>query len=484
VKHAAPPATPAASAAPTTEPAAPQPAAARPRHRTPSLALRLALGFTLAFASTALLVVGVQTLLAERFGHLATRMSMEGQTEDLFDGFVLDAEQRVVGVRLEPGDAAGFDDFFANLKYRVLDDTGQVVASNEADRRSLLAGRGVAEQPGFFGVVSLDGRDFFVGAWQRTVHGRPYVLQLARSDRFELLAREALVPAITDTVLLLGGLSALIFAVAAALAVRSVLRPIRAVEAAARDVGGRNLAARLPEDRLPSEIRPLVAAFNGVLQRLEQAFQEQERFIANAAHELKTPLALARARVDAGLDGEPDRGRLLQDLDAMGRQVQQLLQLAQVADARGLRRSAVRPSEIAREVLDHLAFKAHRADVGLHLREAAAERPIQADAGALFVLLKNLVENAIEFSPAGADVVVQLDEQGLRVDDQGPGIAAEHRPQVFERFWRAPGQTRPGSGLGLALVREIATAHGWAVGCEPAGEGGGTSFRVRWDARD
>jgi signal transduction histidine kinase len=274
-------------------------------------------------------------------------------------------------------------------------------------------------------------------------------------------------------------LSALIFALAGALAVRSVLRPIRVVEAAARSVGGRNLSARLPEGQLPAEIRPLVQAFNGVLQRLEGSFQEQERFIANAAHELKTPLALARARVEAGLDSAPDRARLLHDLDAMGRQVQQLLQLAQVADAQAMRRSAVRPLEVAREVLDHLAFKAHRADFALHLREAAVEVQIEADAGALFVLMKNLVENAIDFSPAGSDVIVRFDDQGFSVDDRGPGVPAAYRAQVFERFWRAPGQERPGSGLGLALVREIAQAHGWTVSCGEA-SGGGASFTVRW----
>jgi signal transduction histidine kinase len=447
--------------------------------RTPSLALRLALGFTFAFASTALLVVGVQAVLAERFGHLVTRMSMEGQTEDIFDGFVLDAERRVVGVNLPPGDAVGFDDFFANLKFRVLDAAGQVVASSEQDRGSLLPERPVAEQAGFFGVVPVDGRDFYVGAWQRDVHGKPYVLQLARSDRFELLAREAVTPAITDTVILLGTLSALIFAVAGGLAVRSVLRPIRAAEQAARRVGGRNLAARLPEDRLPAEIRPLVQAFNGVLQRLERAFQEQERFIANAAHELKTPLALARARVEAGLGDESDRARLLRDLDTMGRQVQQLLQLAQVADPQALRVAPVQPLEVIREALHQLAFKAHRDDVTLHLQEPADAVQIEADAGALFILVKNLVENALDFSPPGSEVRVALDEAGFRVDDHGPGVPAEHRAQVFERFWRAPGQARPGSGLGLALVSEIAVAHGWSVRCEQAA-GGGASFRVRW----
>lgn len=447
--------------------------------RTMSLAMRLALGFALAFASTALLVVGVQALLAERFGHVVTRMSMEGQTEDIFEGFVLNAEQQVVGVALEPGDAVGFDDFFANLKYRVLDGSGAVVASSEADRRSLLPDREVREQAGFFGVVPIDGRDFFVGAWQREVHGQPYVLQLARSDRFELLAREAITPAITDTVVLLGSLSALIFALAGALAVRSVLRPIRSAEEAARSVGGRNLAARLPEHAMPAEIRPLVHAFNSVLHRLEQSFQEQERFIANAAHELKTPLALARARVEAGFGDEASRARLLQELDTMGRQVQQLLQLAQVADAQAMRRTIVRPIDVAREVLDHLAFKAHRLDVTLQMEEPETQVEIEADAGALFVLLRNLVENAIDFSPAGSAVKVSLCATGLCIHDQGPGVPREQRARVFERFWRAPGQTRPGSGLGLALVQEIAVAHSWKVNCGES-SGGGASFTVHW----
>ena len=458
---------------------APAEPAARASRRTPSLAWRLALGFALAFGSTALLVVGVQAVLAERFGHLVTRMSMEGQAEDIFDGFVLDAEKRVVGVKLDHGDAVAFDDFFANLKFRVLDGSGQVVASNEADRRSLLTDRTLGEQSNFFGVVPYDGIEFFVAAWHRDVHGRPYILQLARSDRFELLAREAVTPAITETVVVLGTLSAFIFALAGALAVRSVLRPIRAAEEAARRVGGRNLAARLPEDPMPAEIRPLVQAFNGVLQRLERSFQEQERFIANAAHELKTPLALARARVEAGLDSAEDRTRVLQELDTMGRQVQQLLQLAQVADPQAMRRGSLRPTEVAREVLDHLAFKAHRADVTLHLEEPELDVLIDADAGALFVLLKNLVENAIDFSPPGSHVKVLLSGTGVSVEDHGPGIPPELRSQVFERFWRAPGQTRTGSGLGLALVREIALAHGWTAGCAQA-PGGGASFIVRW----
>ncbi|MFN7369620.1 MAG: sensor histidine kinase, partial [Burkholderiales bacterium] len=296
-----------------------------------------------------------------------------------------------------------------------------------------------------------------------------------------LLARQAVTPTFTDTVALLGSFSVVIFALAGALAVRSVLGPIRTAEQAARKVGGRNLAARLPEDQMPAEIKPLVEAFNGVLERLERTFQEQERFIANAAHELKTPLALARARVEAGLDNEQDRNRLLQDLDTMGRQVQQLLQLAQMADPQTLRPSQIKPVEVAREVLNHLAYKAHRSDITLHLEQAAVDVQIEADPGALFVLLKNLVENALDFSPPGADVKVRLSMTGISVQDHGPGVTAEHRAQIFERFWRAPGQSRSGSGLGLALVREIALAHGWSVSCSEA-TGGGALFTVCWQA--
>ena len=450
--------------------------------RAPSLALRLALAFSVAFVSVAVLVGGLQAVLAERFGAQVTRMSMEGQTEDLFDGIVFGPDQTVLRIELEPGDAVGFDDFFANLKFRLLDERGEVVASSEADRRSLLPALAVAEQAGYFGTVPYDGTAFYVGAWQRELGGKTYTLQLGRSDRFEALAREALAPAITDTIVLLGGLAVLIFGVASTLAVRSVLRPIREVIASAQQVGGQNLAARLPSARLPAEIQPLVAAFNGVLDRLELAFLQQERFVANAAHELKTPLALVRARIETGMPEAADRALTLSEIDAMGRHVHQLLQLAEIADTQGLRRAPVALGEVAGRVLAQLSWKAQKHDVVLHLLDTDAAVVLDADAGAVLALVRNLVENAIDFSPAGGVVRLQLHPQGLVVDDEGPGIPAELRDQVFERFWRAPGQQRAGSGLGLAIVREVARAHGWQVGCA-ASPAGGARFELRWPLR-
>jgi signal transduction histidine kinase len=159
--------------------------------------------------------------------------------------------------------------------------------------------------------------------------------------------------------------------------------------------------------------------------------------------------------------------------------VQLLLQLAQVADRQTLRRGPTQPLVVARTVLEHLAFQAERRDISLRLEDNSAGQPIDADAGALFVLVKNLVDNALGFAPPGSAVELRLEGTGLSVSDRGPGVPPELREHVFERFWRAPGQARAGSGLGLALVREIAHAHGWTVHCTQT-PGGGASFVLRW----
>lgn len=446
--------------------------------KTPSLALRLAVGFAAAFVAVASIYAGLQLVLAQRFGGLVTRMSMEGQTEDFFDGMRFDAAGEVVGVTLEGAEEYGFDAFHANLKYRVLDARGRVVASSEPGGTSLLPLLPLEQQRGFFGLVRLDGVDFHVGAWQREVNGRPYVVQLGRSDRFEELARQAIAPAIVETVALLAGLSAIVFSIAGTLAVRSVLRPIhRALDAASR-VGRDNLEARLPETDMPAEIRPLVGSFNGVLDRLQVAFEEQQRFIAHAAHELKTPLAMIQAELEAG--EAADRDAIRAEVGLMSRRVQQLLQLAETADAANLRLQSTRMGPALQAAVGYLSWKAERAEVSMWFEQPAADVVRDADESAVFVLAKNLLENAIEFSPPTGVVSLKLDPDGFTVDDEGPGVREADRERVFERFWRAADQRRAGAGLGLALCSEIAKGHGWRIACHAA-PSGGARFVVTWD---
>ncbi|MCZ8132622.1 MAG: ATP-binding protein [Steroidobacteraceae bacterium] len=420
---------------------------------------------------------GLQVLLAERFGTLITRMSLEGQTEDIFDGFRFDAAGRLTAVALEDVEAYGYDAFFANLKYRVLDASGRVVATSDGTRESLLPAVPIAQQDGYFSRVEIPQGNFYVGAWQRRFDGGEFTLQLARSDRFEELAQAAIAPAVIETALLLGVLAAVVFSLFAVRAVRSVLGPIREATRSAASVGRDNLAARIPSAQMPAEIRPLLDAFNGVLGRLQTAFEQQERFLANAAHELKTPLALMRSSLES--ESAVDRAPLLREIDAMGRRVQQLLQLAETADAGNLRPQRIDMTGALARSAEYLRWKADRCGVAVRYEHPAQPVMVDADEGALFVLTKNLLENAIEFSPEGGVVSLTLDLDGYRVDDEGPGVPPEQRQLVFERFWRQPGQTRAGAGLGLALGAEICRAHGWTLSCDGA-PSGGARFEVRW----
>ena len=304
-------------------------------------------------------------------------------------------------------------------------------------------------------------------------------MQVGRSDRFAQLAQEAIVPAITEAVTVMAALSMGVLAVLSYWGVRSVLRPIRVVSLAARTVGQDNLSARLPLDQLPTEIRPLVLAFNEALERLETAFSAQQRFFADAAHELKTPIALLRGQLEALGDHIPPD--TLRDIDALGRTVNQLLHVAEVAGGKPLNKQSVCLAEMVQQVTGFLSWRAERAGVGVQTIQDAVDLRIEADAGELFVLLKNLIENAIDHSPAGGIVRIRLGLQSLGIEDQGPGVAAQHRTLVFERFWRAPGNQKPGSGLGLAIAMEVAKAHGWPLLCLPS-DMGGALFQLRFGA--
>ncbi len=235
--------------------------------------------------------------------------------------------------------------------------------------------------------------------------------------------------------------------------------------------GHRGLDERLNAQAQPDEIGPLVNAFNQALDRLQQGFRTQQEFLASAAHELKTPLALMRAQLELGARDERDRLQLLQDVDRMSRQVQQLLMLAEVSEPRNYRIAPIDPRPAVEEVFNFMTRVAERHSVWLGLRFDDDVRSWHADRGALFTLLKNLIENAIQHSPAGGVVALTVHRGGLAVTDQGPGVSAENLPRIFERFWRGPERREDGAGLGLTICQEIATAHGWRLKAHCPAEG-------------
>ena len=438
--------------------------------RTPSLALRLSIAFALSIAIVAATYLSIQMVLAERFAGFITEQSLKGQTNDIAEAIAIDPADGTVVVRLADINAYGFDAFFANLKYRVLSEDGRVVASSDVRLDSLLPDLPPERQDGAYLPTFVDGVRFHVAAMRHPVGERAFLIQVGRSDRFAELAREAIVPAVNEAVGIMVAMSIPVLSILSFLAIRSVLRPIRIASDAAKSVGQANLSARLPSQDVPSEIRPLIVAFNEVLARLEVAFASQQRFFANAAHELKTPIALLRGQLEGATGTIP--AAALRDVDSIARMVGQLLHIAEVSGGRALDKRPIAVDEVARQVVGFLSWRAEQASVGLHVVCEDAAMHVLADEGELSVLIKNLIENAVDFSPEGGTVRISVGAARLVVEDQGPGVPEDEREKVFERFWRGSQTHRPGSGLGLAICLDVATAHGWRIRCLDAASGG------------
>lgn len=263
-------------------------------------------------------------------------------------------------------------------------------------------------------------------------------------------------------------------------------RALRPVEAVARSLRERtpNSLAPVQAEASPQEIAPLVGELNALLRRLDDAFQQQRRFAADAAHELRTPLAALTLQIQlaqrAATDDERARafGRLEGGVKRATRLVQQLLTLARLDPDAAERPPAPQDlATIAAATLDDLRQLAQEKPVELDLDAA----PVPAVAGhedALRILLANLVDNAIRHSPAGGRVDVAVRPAGdggveVVVTDGGPGIPADERARVFDRFYRGRTASGGGSGLGLAIARQVVELHGGrlALGDAPGGPG-------------
>ncbi len=259
--------------------------------------------------------------------------------------------------------------------------------------------------------------------------------------------------------------------------IRGTIRPVRSLSRQASRLGTDGIGRRLAEDRAPREILPLVVAMNHAIDRLEEALTQQQRFTANAAHALRTPLSVLRARID-GLGNSEPIGRLAADVDRMTRVVNQLLGVARLQAHQVPLDDPINLSALTREVLAAIAPVAHAADKDVELAAPEAPVMITGNANALEEALTNLVDNALVHTPAGQVVEVGVSADAIvEVRDHGPGVRDEIKARLFEPFWRADDSKSRGTGLGLAIVAEIAAAHGGAVGVENHPEGGAV-FRL------
>ena len=276
-------------------------------------------------------------------------------------------------------------------------------------------------------------------------------------------------------------------------------RPINQVVAAAQRLGAEHLDERLPVPKTEDEVRRLTLTLNEMLDRLEKAFQSQQRFVADASHELKTPITILMGELDvlrqqtrSVADYQSFLSSASEELQRLSQIIQNLLLLAQ-ADAGkpiGLR-DGVRLDEVVLGVVERLQPFAKQAQVQVRvnvntenlelgtrnskLEPQRVEEPfaVRGDADLLGSLFFNLIHNAIKYSSAGQSVEMQLEQtpsgQRVSVRDYGAGIRPEDLPQIFERFHRAENPTRRdilGTGLGLTIARWIAEAHGARISVE------------------
>ena len=368
--------------------------------------------------------------------------------------------------------AAAGDNIFA-----IRDSTGSLIAALPDEFSDRTARWPPAtDEPNYF-RLNLGSNDYYGLSVALPSAAGPVSVSVARAAGSDALIHSLLREFVSDVAwispfLMIATLAIGIFVI------RNGLKPVREISQMASAIGPNSTSVRLPDKKLPTEISPLVASINRALDRLEQGFAVQREFTANAAHELRTPLAIITSALDS-MGGNGERTKLRNDVARMNRLVEQLLRVARL-DAVELDFGIVDLNKTAASVVATLAPWAIARQTTIAL--VGTEKPVEvrANANAVEDALRNLVENAVVHTAPGTEVTVTvLREGGVEVGDRGPGVPREDRERIFHRFWRGRRETNAGAGLGLSIVKEIMRAHRGRVSVED-NPGGGALFGLHF----
>jgi len=324
---------------------------------------------------------------------------------------------------------------------------------------------------------SKTGRPYYGMRMLRERDGRNWIVTVVEPETGEDFVHAVLEEFLFDMAWLIPLMACAVLAIGA-ISLQRGLQPLRRISAQAEAIEPHKLELRLETTNLPTEIRPLVQAFNGVLDRLQAGMEQQRRFTANAAHQLRTPLSILMAELEL-LEGDEKITLLRRDAARMNRLVGQLLQVASLDSLNMDVAQAVDLRAVAIRAISDLAPLAVQKPCELSLEGESVM--VRGNFEALTDALRNLIENALIHTPPHGSVVVEVLPPGtIRVTDQGPGIPPDLEERVFERFWRGHDSNHSGAGLGLSIVREIMLAHGGKVVIEKTREAG-TTFVLKLD---
>jgi len=445
-----------------------------------SLQVRLAVRLAVLYVAAAAIAVGVLVYQAyDTAGSLNDR-ELGLRAEDLARAMVADGAGQPhldLPSKLAAAYAAApEDDLFA-----IRDTNGRVIAASPAefgDRVSKWPPP--TDEPSYFRLSGAGSEDFRSETYYglsvalQTAAG-PMWISVARTEGSDALIRSLLREFVLHAIwvsplLMLATLAIGIFAI------RNGLKPVREISRMAASIGPDATSVRLPERNLPTEIMPLVHSINHALDRLAKGFAVQREFTANAAHELRTPLAIITSALET-MNGNSELEKLRTDVARMNRLVEQLLRVARL-DAVALEFGTVDLNKVASSVVAAMAPWAIAQ--GKAIAFAGTEWPVnvKANAHALEDALRNLIENAAAHAPPGTEVTVTVDRAGrIDVADRGSGVPRKDRENIFKRFWRGAGEKKEGAGLGLAIVNEIMRAHRGSVSVAD-NPGGGALFTL------
>ena len=373
-----------------------------------------------------------------------------------------------------------YSEAYGRAAFAVLDLGGHVLFSSAAGGGAIIRPRPQATPIEYF-AVHRGGTNLVGVTITADIGGQPVLLQVSE----DLEHRDVLIDDIVaDFFTRVGWITApilLLLLVIDVMIFRRALKPIVAASALAERIGPARTELRLPEEGMPQEVVPLVHAVNQALDRLEEGFRGQREFTADAAHELRTPLAILRTQIDMIADREL-ASSLRDDIESMSRLVNQLLDIAE------LETFVIGEEEIADLAAIATEIAAYIAPLALSQRKTVAvtgaDHPVRVcgNADTLGRAIRNLVENALAHTGTGTTVEISVAAAGeLRVMDRGPGVPNAERDQIFQRFWRRDRRRAGSAGLGLAIVKRIAEMHRATVSVADR-PGGGAVFAIHFPA--
>lgn len=433
-------------------------------------------------ATTCFLTVAIVAwLLIELQLHVDTirDRSLIGQADDIARHLAV-APGGSPRLDLPPDLAVGYGNAKSGYSFQVRSHAGDLLFSSAGGAAALNRGNvGTESEPELFLVADLSDplalRIYGAGI-RVTRGGQAFDILVGQSERHSDILVDQLLEELLEEVWWVLPMILFLFVAVNIATVKYSLRRVEEVSALANRIEAGASDPSLPDKGLPEEIVPLVRAVNLALGRLAQALRTEREFTADAAHELRTPLAVLRANIDTLAD-EGAKQALRRDVTNMTRIVDQLLKVAQLDAFEIDLGEGADLCIVARDVavaLGHLAVER-----GLSLAVDMPDAPVvvRGNATLLRHALTNLVENAFNHSPPGGEITITVEPSGrMFVDDQGPGVPPEDREHVFQRFWRKR-RDGAGAGIGLSIVAKVADVHGGkaSVGDVP---GGGARFEI------